>query len=108
MGTTTGHTIGMAGGVSLARAGETAEGAGVKQMPVSDNGLSLELLEELAALAAEKTAAGGLRLMGEGGILSELAQHLMQAALEADRGAPPAGRSGPWLPFRPCCVGGPG
>ncbi|WP_327381748.1 MULTISPECIES: hypothetical protein [unclassified Streptomyces] len=84
MGTTTGHTIGMAGGVSLARADGTAEGSGVKAMPVSENGLSVELLEELAALAAEKTAAGGLRLMGEGGILPELAQHLMQAALEAE------------------------
>ncbi|GLW04840.1 IS256 family transposase [Streptomyces lavendulae subsp. lavendulae] len=84
MGTTTGHTIGMAGGVSLAGAGESAEGSGVKAMPVSENGLSVELLEELAALAAEKTAAGGLRLMGEGGILPELAQHLMQAALEAE------------------------
>ncbi|WP_406420201.1 hypothetical protein [Streptomyces sp. NBC_01614] len=45
----------------------------MKSIPVSVNGLSLELLEELAALAAEKTAAGGLRLMGEGGILPELA-----------------------------------
>ncbi|WP_331732893.1 hypothetical protein [Streptomyces sp. NBC_01718] len=71
MGAMKGHTIGIAGGVSLARADE---GAGVKSMPVSENGLSLELLEELAVLAAEKTAAGGLRLMGEGGILPELAQ----------------------------------
>ncbi|WP_327129793.1 hypothetical protein [Streptomyces sp. NBC_01727] len=61
MGAMKGHTIGIAGGVSLARADE---GAGVKSMPVSENGLSLELLEELAVLAAEKTAAGGLRLMG--------------------------------------------
>ncbi|MFD5521058.1 IS256 family transposase [Streptomyces sp. NPDC127066] len=54
-------------------------------MPVSENGLSSELLEELAALAAEKVRGGeGLRLMGEGGLLSELAQHLMQAALEAE------------------------
>ncbi|MFI5620576.1 hypothetical protein [Streptomyces sp. NPDC051567] len=53
----------------------------MKSIPVSENGLSLELLEELAVLAAEKTAAGGLRLMGEGGIFPELAQHLMQAAL---------------------------
>ncbi|MGW6262154.1 hypothetical protein ACWF9O_35210, partial [Streptomyces sp. NPDC055085] len=50
----------------------------------------LELLEELAALAAEKTAAGGLRLMGEGGILPELAQHLIQAALEAEMDLAPA------------------
>ncbi|MET9386182.1 hypothetical protein ABZY09_35245 [Streptomyces sp. NPDC002928] len=28
-------------------------------------------MEELAALAAEKTAQGGLRLMGEGGTLPE-------------------------------------
>ncbi|WP_138909941.1 IS256 family transposase [Streptomyces chryseus] len=53
-------------------------------MPVSENGLSAELLEELAALAAEKVGEGGLRLMGEGGLLPELAQHLMQAALEAE------------------------
>nr|WSW49189.1 IS256 family transposase [Streptomyces sp. NBC_01001] len=51
---------------------------------MSENGLSLELLEELASLAAEKTAAGGLRLMGEGGILPELARHLMQSALDAE------------------------
>ncbi|MFF3160096.1 transposase [Streptomyces sp. NPDC057910] len=62
-------------------------------MPVSDNGLSLELLGELAALAAEKTAAGGLRLMGEGGILPELAQHLVQAALEAEMDLHLAGES---------------
>ncbi|MER5595998.1 hypothetical protein [Streptomyces sp. NPDC002265] len=69
MGTTTGHTIGLVDGVSLARTDEAAEGSGVKSMPVPENGLSVELLEELAALAAEKTAAGDLRLMGEGGIL---------------------------------------
>jgi putative transposase len=84
MGTTTDHLIGTGSGVSLAGVGEAVEGADVKSMPVSTNGLSSELLEELAALAAEKTAEGGLRLMGEGGILPELAQHLMQAALEAE------------------------
>ncbi|MET9386937.1 hypothetical protein ABZY09_39430 [Streptomyces sp. NPDC002928] len=62
------HLMGTAEGVSLALAGEDAEGADVKSMPESANGLSAELLEELAALAAEKTAQGGLRLMGEGGI----------------------------------------
>ncbi|MER7960280.1 IS256 family transposase, partial [Streptomyces sp. NPDC096030] len=36
-------------------------------------------------LATEKVLAGeGLRLMGEGGILPELAQHLLQSALEAE------------------------
>jgi putative transposase len=84
MGTTTGHLIGTVDGVSLALAGDGVEGADVKSMPVSPNGLSTELLEELAALAAEKIRGEGLRLMGEGGLLPELAQHLMQAALEAE------------------------
>ncbi|AXI79064.1 hypothetical protein C7M71_018240 [Peterkaempfera bronchialis] len=84
MSTTTDHLIEMVGGVSLARIYKGVEGADVKSMPVSPNGLSAELLEELSALAAEKAAGGGLRLMGEGGILPELAQHLMQAALEAE------------------------
>ncbi|NMI54282.1 hypothetical protein FNV62_54410 [Streptomyces sp. RLB3-17] len=84
MSTTTDHQIETVDGVSLAGAGESVEGADVKSMPVSQNGLSSELLEELAALAAEKVQLGGLRLMGEGGILPELAQHLMLAALEAE------------------------
>jgi len=69
MGTTTDHLIGAGSGVSLAGVAGAVEGADVKSMPVSANGLSSELPEELAALAAEKTAQGGLRLMGEGGIL---------------------------------------
>ncbi|MFF4145300.1 transposase [Streptomyces sp. NPDC001698] len=84
MSTTTDRLIESAEGVSLGGTSEGIEGAVVKSMPVSANGLSAELLEELAALAAEKTAAGGLKLMGEGGVLPELAQHLMQAALEAE------------------------
>jgi general stress protein YciG len=84
MSTTTDHQIEAVGGVSLAETVGGAQGADVKSMPVSVNGLSVELLEELAALAAEKTAEGGLRLMGEGGLLPELAQHLMQSALEAE------------------------
>ncbi|MEU0351429.1 IS256 family transposase [Streptomyces sp. NPDC006237] len=79
------HLIETAGGVSLAESGAGAEGADVKSMPVSQHGLSAELLEELAALAAEKTREGdGLRLMGEGGLLPEIAQHLMQSALETE------------------------
>ncbi|MEV0489510.1 hypothetical protein [Streptomyces atratus] len=60
MSTSAGHLIESAGGVSLAEAGESAQGADVKSMPVSVNGLSAELLEELAALAVERTAEGGL------------------------------------------------
>jgi len=84
MSRTAGRPMETEDGVSLAMAGEGVEGADVKSMPVSHNGLSLELLEELTALAAEKVAAGGLQLVGEGGILPELAQHLMQATLEAE------------------------
>lgn len=73
MSTTTDHLIQAADGVSLAVAGESVEGADVTSMPVSANGLSSELLEELAVLAAEKVRLGGLRLMGEGG-LPELGQ----------------------------------
>ncbi|ELP66001.1 transposase [Streptomyces turgidiscabies] len=85
MNATTGHLIEAVDRVSLAVADGSVQGADVKSMPVSENGLSSELLEELAALAAEKVHGGeGLRLMGEGGLLPELAQHLMQAALEAE------------------------
>ncbi|MEU3099616.1 hypothetical protein ABZ690_34140, partial [Streptomyces sp. NPDC006967] len=68
MSTSTDHLIETVQGVSLAEAGESVQGADVKSMPVSVNGLSAELLEELAMLAAERTAEGGLRLMGEGGL----------------------------------------
>jgi transposase-like protein len=66
-------------------------------MQVSQNGPSSELLEELAAPAAQKVRVGGLRLMSGGRILPELAQHLMQAALEAEMDqhlAAAAGQSG--------------
>ncbi|MFF4016562.1 transposase [Streptomyces sp. NPDC001843] len=84
MSTTMDHRIETSSSVSLAVAASSVEGADVKSMPVSPNGLSSELLEELAALAAEKVRGEGLRLMGDGGLLPELAQHLMQAALEAE------------------------
>ena len=79
MSMTTSHLIETVDRVSLAELGASVEGADVKSMPVSPNGLSSELLEELAVLAAEKVRGEGLRLMGEGGLLPELAQHLMQA-----------------------------
>jgi len=85
MSTTTDHLIESVDGVSLAGAGESLQGADVKTTKPSVNGLSLPLLDELTMLATEKIRGGeGLRLMGEGGLLPELAQHLMQAALEAE------------------------
>jgi putative transposase len=84
MSATTDHLIETVDVVSFAGNGESAEGADAKSMRVSPNGLSAELLEELAALAAEKVRGDGLRLLGEGGVLPELAQHLMRAVLEAE------------------------
>ncbi|WSQ14278.1 hypothetical protein OG604_44725 [Streptomyces sp. NBC_01231] len=67
MNATTGHLIEVVDRVSLAVADGSVQGADVKSMPVSENGLSSELLEELAALAAERVHGGeGLRLLGEG------------------------------------------
>lgn len=54
MSTTMDHRIETLGSVSLAVAGSDIQGADVRSMPVSPNGLSSGLLEELAALAAEK------------------------------------------------------
>ncbi|MFJ6216644.1 IS256 family transposase [Streptomyces sp. NPDC092296] len=95
MSTTTDHLIEAVGGVPPARVGEGVEGADAKSMPLSPDGLSRELLEELSALAAEKVACGGPRLTGEGGTLPEPAPHLMQAALEAEMDRHPATGAGP-------------
>lgn len=84
MGTMTGHLIESIDGVSVAPSQLNVDGADVKRRKASPNGLGQDLLDQLAALAAEKVAAGGLRLMGEGGLLPELTQHLMEAALEAE------------------------
>jgi transposase-like protein len=84
MSTTTGHLIEIADGASVDPAGEALDGGSVRNATVSPNGLSHELLDHLAMLAAERVREGGLRLMGEGGLLPELTQHLMQAALEAE------------------------
>ena len=58
MNATTGHLIEAVDRVSLAVADGSVQGADVKSMPVSENGLSSELLEELAAVAAEKVRGG--------------------------------------------------
>jgi hypothetical protein len=55
------HRIETLGSVSLAGADGSVQGADVKSIPVSPNGLSSELLEELAALAAEKVRDQGVR-----------------------------------------------
>nr|WTB31055.1 transposase [Streptomyces sp. NBC_00830] len=72
------------GGVSLASGEAAADGADVKRMPESVDGLSLDLLDGLTLLAQDQVRAGGLKLVGEGGLLPAITQHLMQAALEAE------------------------
>ena len=84
MDTMTAHSIGDIDGASVDVGVVPVDGDGVKNATVSPNGLSPELLAHLAALAEDKVRGGGLRLMGEGGLLTELTQHLMQAALEAE------------------------
>ena len=99
-----GHLIEDADGVSVAVRDASVDGAGVaskttvaSREAAAAHGLSPALLDELAELAAGKVRDGGLRLMGEGGLLVELARHLMQAAVEAEMDlhlAEEAGRTG--------------
>ncbi|WP_166027471.1 hypothetical protein [Streptomyces chilikensis] len=56
----------------------------MRRTPESMDGLSLDLLDALTLLAKEKVRHGGLRLVGEAGLLPAITQHLMQAALEAE------------------------
>jgi transposase-like protein len=83
MSMTTGHLIessieeAVSGDASLVNASEV-------KIADEELGLDEELLARLSALAAGQVQAGGLRLMGEGGLLPRLTQHLMQAALEAE------------------------
>ncbi len=78
------HSLETVGGVSLASGEPAADGAGVKRTTESVDGLGLDLLEALTLLAQDQVRAGGLRLVGEDGLLPAITQHLMQAALEAE------------------------
>src|SRR4051812_21803237 len=78
------HSLETVGGVSLAADGTAADGADMRRMPESVDGLGLDLLDALTLLAKDKVRGGGLRLVGEGGLLPAITQHLMQAALEAE------------------------
>ncbi|WP_253917254.1 transposase [Streptomyces sp. MNP-20] len=94
----------IADGVSVAVLGTDVDGAGVaskttlaSRQAAAAHGLSPRLLDELADLAAVKVRDGGLKLMGEGGLLVELTRHLMQAGVEAEMDlhlAEEAGRTG--------------
>ncbi|WP_327130028.1 hypothetical protein OG311_00215 [Streptomyces sp. NBC_01343] len=67
------HLIEDADGESLAVAGWSVDGADVARTTrkhretAAGLGLSSQLLDELADLAADRVRDGGLRLMGEGG-----------------------------------------
>ncbi|MXM68672.1 hypothetical protein GR925_35985 [Streptomyces sp. HUCO-GS316] len=81
MSTTMDHRIETSGSVSLAVADSSVQGADVKSMPVSPNGLSSELLEELAALAAEKVRGEGLRLVGAEALKIDV--RIVEASIDA-------------------------
>jgi putative transposase len=78
------HSLETVGGVSLAAGGTAVDGADMRRMQESVDGLGLDLLDALTLLAKDKVRGGGLRLVGEGGLLPAITQHLMQAALEAE------------------------
>ncbi|GGX40910.1 hypothetical protein GCM10010353_65350 [Streptomyces chryseus] len=67
MSTTTDHLIEATDGVSLAMDGASVEGADVKSMPVSENGLSAELLArrnpggQAGSSSQPRTGDGNLR-----------------------------------------------
>ena len=78
------HSLETVGGVSLATGGAAADGADMRRTQESVDGLSLDLLDALTLLAQDRVRGGGLRLVGEDGLLPAITQHLMQAALEAE------------------------
>lgn len=106
MDTESGRLIEDADGVSVAVLDGGVDGAGaaskattLSREAAAAHGLSPQLLDELADLAADKVRADGLRLIGEGGLLVELTRHLMQVAVEAEMDrhlAEEAGRTGGW------------
>jgi putative transposase len=83
MFTQTVRSIEKADGVSRAVEGKAADGAG-RRLTETVDGLSLDLLDALTLLAKDKVREGGLKLVGEDGLLPLITQHLMQAALEAE------------------------
>jgi putative transposase len=102
MATTTTHSFEAADGVSLVSVGGNPDGAGVTTIgsttgEVGGDGLGLDLLDALTLLARDRVRAGGLKLLGEGGLLPLITQQLMQAALDAEMDehlAAEAGRAG--------------
>jgi putative transposase len=83
MDVTTGHLIESSSEAGVSSGTGPVNGSGVDNTGAAV-GIDEELLAQLGALAAERVRAGGLRLMGEGGLLPQLTRHLMQAALEAE------------------------
>jgi putative transposase len=88
MATSTTHSFETVGGVSLDSWGRGVDGADVKTTTVDTglggHGLSLDLLDALTLLARDRVRAGGLKLLGEDGLLPLITQQLMQAALDAE------------------------
>jgi hypothetical protein len=79
----TGHLIESSIGGTVLEDAVPVNGSEVTTTPVPGE-LGELLTAELARLAAEQVRAGGLKLMGEGGLLPRLTKQLMEAALEAE------------------------
>jgi hypothetical protein len=95
------HSLETVGGVSLASGEAAADGAGVKRMPETVDGLSLDLLDALTVLAQDQVRAGGRRVgRGRGGQGHHPGARYTQRA--------PASEFGHWFdrharpPFRHC------
>ena len=78
------HSLETVGGVSLAAGGAAADGADMRRTPGVRGRAEPGPAGRLTLLAQDRVRGGGLRLVGEDGLLPAITQHLMQAALEAE------------------------
>ncbi len=81
MSSLTDHWIGSA---SDGRVSSEAGVADALDMGPRKNTGGSDVVASVAELAAEQARAGGMQLLGEGGLLQQLTRHLLQEALEAE------------------------
>jgi transposase-like protein len=81
MSSLTDHQIGSESGGSVSS--ESGPVDALDMSPRKKTGAS-DVVASVAELAAEQARAGGMQLLGEGGLLQQLTRHLLQEALEAE------------------------
>ncbi|MDH6711493.1 putative transposase [Kitasatospora sp. MAA19] len=81
MSSLTDHQIGSASDGSVSS--ESGRADALDMGPRKNTGAS-DVVASVAELAAEQARAGGMQLLGEGGLLQQLTRHLLQEALEAE------------------------